>query len=500
VAQLAGCATSALKIAPASPETPWTPVTRPDGEIIPGRQADPGQPHSERFELPINQALERRPLDDAGLDRRHPYTLPELIDVAQSRNPLTRVAWENARGAALATGLTGATFLPTLAATAAGAYQTSKNGTHVLGQPVDNQLKDSGSIEAVQLQWLLFDFGERSALMDAAKEGSTVANIAFTEAHQQVIYRVSLAFYALAASRSRVGTAEQALKNARDIEAAAEARFKHGVGTSIEVAQAHQGTAQAKLAQVQATGQAEDAYMALISAMGISPLTEITIADLAHRKLSTALQSPVQQIVNEALARRPDVLSAYSVHEASLARLRAARAEFLPKLFLAATGSYVSNGISDVTSLPAFGRDTPTLNVGGNHLGATVLLGVTIPLYDGGTRRALEAQARSEVARTDAALEQVRDEATRQIVSAGNGVKTSLAALEASNALAEAAQVTFDAALDAYKHDVGSITDVTRAETGLLEAKNAASDAYSAALSSAATLALAAGTLGKAPE
>ncbi len=94
----------------------------------------------------------------------------------------------------------------------------------------------------------------------------------------------------------------------------------------------------------------------------------------------------------------------------------------------------------------------------------------------------------------------MRDEATREVVAAGNNLKTSLSALGAAEALASATQITFDAALDAYRHEVGSITDVTRAETALLEAQNTSTDAYSAALTSAATLALAAGTLGASPQ
>jgi len=146
------------------------------------------------------------------------------------------------------------------------------------------------------------------------------------------------------------------------------------------------------------------------------------------------------------------------------------------------------------------GQLPPTLNIPSTHYCATVLLGLTLPIYDGGLRRALEGQARANEARTSAALEQTRDEATREIVGAANRVRTSLAALDAADALASAAQITFDAALAAYRHGVGSITDTTRASTGLLEAQNASTDAYSAALSSAATLALAAGTLGAAPE
>jgi outer membrane protein TolC len=497
---LAGCATSALDLAPSSPDTPWTPATSARGEIIAGERAPVRQPRNESYVLPANPALASLPAPPPDLDSSHAYTLPELIDIAQSHNPATRIAWEDARNAALATGIARASYLPSLSATVVGAYQTGSNGTSLFGTPVENDVSTSGAISALSLQWLLFDFGERDALVAAAKQASTVANIAFTAAHQQVIYRVSLAFYAYAASRERSASSGQALQNAQDIETAAQARYGSGIGTTIEAAQAHQATAQARLAQVQATGQAEDAYMALIYAMGISPLTQLKISELAHRHLSSSMAQPVQQIVSEALARRPDVLSAYSVHEASLARLHAAQAEFLPKLFLSATGSHSTGGLTDVTTLPAFGQQAPTVNVSGNHLGATVLLGVTVPLYDGGTRRALTSQARADVAKTDALLEQIRDDATRQIVAAGNGVKTSLAALDASEALAAAAQITFDAALDAYRHDVGSITDVTRAQTGLLEARNAATDAYSAALSSAATLALSLGTLGAAPQ
>jgi outer membrane protein TolC len=437
------------------------------------------------------------------LDKSHSYTLAELIDLAQSHNPSTRVAWENARDAALATGIAKAAYLPNLSASVVGAYQTGNNKATVYGTHDGLNGSLHGSISAISVQWLLFDFGERVAAVSAASQLSVIANIGFTAAHQQLIYKVALAYYTHRAAQARVGTAEKAVRNAKEVQAAAESRYAQGEGTIVEVAQARQGTAQSELAEVQARGQAQDSYGALLAAMGVSPLMQIKLADLGQRKLSATLMEPIDQVVTEALARRPDVLSAYAAHEASIAKLRAAQAEFLPKVFLSATGSYSSNSV-DVSTLPGLGQGAsqvpPTLNVPGTHYGATVLLGITVPIYDGGLRRALEGQARASEAKTDAMLEQIRDEATREIVGAANRVRTSLSALDAADALAAAAQITFDAALDAYRHGVGSITDTTRAETALLEAKNSSTDAYSAALSSAATLALAAGTLGAAPE
>jgi outer membrane protein len=498
-ALLAGCATSSLNLAPAAPNVPWTPATRSDGEIVAGAPSSATAPKSDSYILPANAKAAGEAPAVARLDKSHSYSLAELIDLAQSHNPSTRVAWEEARDAALATGIARAAYLPSVSASVVGAYQTRNNSVTVQGTHTSGDDSLRGVISAVSVQWLLFDFGERDASVSAAAQVSVIANIGFTAAHQQLIYKVALAYYAHMAAQARVGTAEKALRNAREVQTAAESRYAHGVGTVVEVAQARQGTAQAELAQVQAGGQAQDSHVALLAAMGISPLTQIKVADLGQRRLSAALTEPIDRIVAEALARRPDVLSAYAAHEASLARLRAAQAEFMPKVFLSATGSYAANTL-DVSTLPGLGQTPPTINIPGTHFGATVLLGLTVPLYDGGLRRALEGQARADAARTDARLEQIRDEATREIVAAANRVRTSLSALDAADALVSATQITFDAALDAYRHAVGSITDTTRAETALLEAQNASADAYSAALSSAATLALAAGTLGAAPE
>jgi outer membrane protein TolC len=492
---LAGCATSALDMAPDRPDRPWVPATTESGEIIAGEPQRPPTP--EGYVLPANPVLGQVP-SPPRVDAARTYSLSELIDLAESSNPRTRIAWNDARRAALAAGIAESAFLPNITATAIGGYQGSNGHQTALGTGLSSDPSLDGSVSALSLQWLLFDFGERAAVVDAAKQGSVISNTAFTAAHQQVIYSVTLAFYNHAAAQARLTTATQSLKNAQDVQAAAEDRYKHGVGTVTEVAQARQGTAQANLAVVQATGGAEDAYLSLITAMGISPLTKIKIANASGRKLSPSMAAPVESIISEALARRPDVQSAYAAQKASLAGVRAAQAEFMPKFFLSATGTYNSGNLN-VTSLPSGGQQPPTVNVNGNHLGGSIFAGVTLPVYDGGTREAQLARARVEADTADARLTQVREDAVRQIVLADNALHTSLSAHSASHTLETAAQTTFDSALAAYRNGVGSITDLTLAETQLLQAKNASTDAYSTALSAAATVALSTGTLGTAP-
>ena len=210
------------------------------------------------------------------------------------------------------------------------------------------------------------------------------------------------------------------------------------------------------------------------------------------------LRWPVPSIKSflTALARRPDILAAYAAQKASLAGVRAAEAEFLPKVFLAGTGSY-NNGTLSVSGVPSIGNLSPILNLSPKGFGGTVLGGVTVPVFDGGTRAALLEQAQTKADNAGLALTRTRDEAVRQIVLANNALRTSLSAYNAAaTAVVSAAKTTFDAALAAYRSGVGSITDATMAETQLLQAKNASTDAYSTALSAAATLALSTGSLG----
>jgi outer membrane protein len=125
----------------------------------------------------------------------------------------------------------------------------------------------------------------------------------------------------------------------------------------VEVAQARQATAQAQLAQVRAAGKGEDAYGALTAAMSVSPLSHVRIAEIAHRHLSAAMLEPIDRIVSEAFARRPDVSGAYAAHEASPKKLCAAKAEFMPKRFLSGTGSYTSGRAARTTMTSGLSAD-----------------------------------------------------------------------------------------------------------------------------------------------
>src|SRR5262252_4825600 len=97
---LAGCAllgacNDTRDLAPASPDTPWQfePSKEAPGVPLPAPAA------AKRFAVPENTTVQLP--SPADIEPNHVYSLVELIDIAQRRNPATRVAWEQAQQAAI---------------------------------------------------------------------------------------------------------------------------------------------------------------------------------------------------------------------------------------------------------------------------------------------------------------------------------------------------------------------------------------------------------------
>lgn len=469
VSLLAGCATESLDLAPASPVSPWAP----DGI------------NQNNFAVPANPAVADLSPPPA-INQQHVYPLSELINIAQMQNPDTRIAWQQARQAALAVGMVEATFLPMISASVIGGYQSTRTPLpYAIGDQHDLDTTASAVVPALALQWLIFDFGQRSALQEAAKHTSWAANVAFNGMHQKIIYDVTRTYYQYGAAQSRRKIAEETLLNSQKILDAAQTRNKNGVATTIEVAQARQQVAQSKLNRVMAQGTERDALQALLAAMGISASSQIKVADAGDKPLPQTASVPTQQMIKLALSRRPDVLASYAALQAATAGIKASEADFLPKVYLASAVAG-GHGRFDIQGLPSIGQQTSS---------SSILLGVSVPLYDGGLRAARVKEAESRAAAANETFQKIQEDAVREIVVAADTLRSALEADKAASELVETAFITFDAALDSWRNGVGTITFANEASNGLLYAKQMSSDAHAAALIAAANLAFVMGQM-----
>jgi outer membrane protein len=501
---LGGCAADSLALAPPAADVPFRPALTSEGGAA--KQTEAASVPRDFTLPPVSGLL---PASTAPtIDPHHIYTLAELIDLAQSINPDTKVAWEQARQAALAVGAVKALYLPELTATVVGGYQQISSGNGLtaseLGTLTSNHDSNAhGTVSSVAMRWLLFDFGQRDALAAAAGQVLLASNIKFNGTHQRVVYDVARQFYEYTSAQQRVAIAQQSRGESARLFEAARDKLKHGIGTSVEVAQAQQLLAQADLAVVQAEGAQRDSYHALLSAIGLPLQTTIRIADVSKRPLSPAAMAPVERLVADALERRPDIQAGVALARAAKAGITTAEADFLPKVFVTGSSTFL-NGSLDLTTLPSLGALAP----GGGSLGAvstatnssnqTILGGIAIPLYDGGLREAKLLDARSRVDAAEQSVLRLHQNAATEIVAANDALRTSLAAHKAAGVLVQASAVSQAAASSAYESGAGTLTAAIEAEKLLLSARLAEAEAHGTALIAAETLAFATGHLGSA--
>src|SRR2546422_75733 len=320
---------------PPSSVRPWAPPALPryEGEL---RQYQPTE--AERRYLPA-------------IDPRKTYNLAELIDIAQRSNPETRVAWERARMAAAAVGLTESAYYPYIVAAAVGGYDRAfipfptlrvkqqtppTNGNLPNVEIVGGSTLITESLLAraeLNAKWLLLDFGERKATRAAAREQLMMANVGFNGTHQKIVFDVTDRFYQLGTARQKVMVTQSALDAAKTVEQAAQARFDNGLATKPELLQAQQHSAQSNF-DVQASVGAEsdaksDYFGGTRPTFGAFLTMNVPIFDgFARRHKLDMAEADLHQAENELAGARDsaarDVWKAYTGYKTALKKQDAA--------------------------------------------------------------------------------------------------------------------------------------------------------------------------------
>jgi outer membrane protein TolC len=414
------------------------------------------------------------------------YDLAALVDLAERENPDTREAWETAREAAAAIGLAESAYLPQLSLQAIGGFQHTPLPMPKNLVPAGYFVSDSQEvIPALALKWLLFDFGQRDAQEQVARADSFVANVAFTGAHQKLIFEVSKAYFDLGAARGKLHAAQKALSTALTTQDAAVGKQNNGLATVVAVAQAQRQTAQARYTLAATEGAERNARANLIAVLGVPAATEIDVADSAELPLPAAPVDSVSKAIDHALAHRPDVIAALGKVDATKAALKGERRSYYPVIELSA------QAFQNIGSLNSDGG--PYSNI--DRPGQSILLSFSVPIFDGGMRRNRIAMADAKAREAEEGLAAARDSASQQVVRAYNGLLTSLAEYDAAMVFSQAAHTAYEAALRSYRQGVGTYTDLATEENAVTQGDTQIEDARANSHTAAAALALSMGAI-----
>jgi outer membrane protein len=398
----------------------------------------------------------------ASIDPGHPYTLAELIDIAEQNNPRTRILWERAKQQAEVLGIEKSAYFPVLAGLAAfGDTRT------IIPFPKPLAPRGYSTVELpvvqpeITLQYLIFDFGKREGRVDEAAAQKIAAGANFIAANQQVAFRTAAAYYGLLTAQERLEAAKETLKTAQTTQDAAEDRMNNGRATMPDVLNARAETAQSLFDLESADGDEKIARVALTEAVGADPSPNILIDGQKNTPLPQALTLSIDSLIDRAIADRPDLQAQAAEIRATNDLIRQAKSAYLPQIGLTASAAQTS--IWPTADFGTFGNASePTWSVA---------LGVEWRLWDGGARKNAVAIAQSKRREAQDEMTELRDEATREVWTAYISFRTAMRKEQAAEALLDSASTSYSASLDAYQYGVKNLVDVLTAEKQLAQAR-----------------------------
>jgi len=435
----------------------------------------PEQPWHFEQEKPVQQEAQQVLRPEFGIDSAKIYSLPELIDLAEAHNPQTRSAWERARSEAASLGVARSELYPTIAAAALS--QTTRSEIYLNTRFYRQTIPEFDL--ALELNYTVFDFGARSGRIDAARARLLAADFAFNDEHRRLIYRVATAYYELLNASGQVAAARASLANAQTVEQAAEARLKNGLATLPDELEAKSATAQADYDLQAALGAEEIAHGELATAVGASPLAAIQVQPIDSLNVHATLETTVDAAIDRAFRDRPDLMQQIAAIREANAQFRQARAAYYPTLKLRV--------LPDAQALYGLQQTLPWGST--SDLDGGVILDLHWTVFDGGLRRNQEARARADINAARAQADATRDNIENQVWTAYANLKTAMRQRVAATALLDAANQSYNAAIESYHDGVRSLLDVTAAQQTLAQARSSDVLARAQVLSSLAALA-----------
>ena len=442
---------------PASPERPW---------------------HSSEERQITNDAKRLRQLVFP-IEPAKAYSLAELIDLAESHNPETRVAWENARAQAAALGIARSELYPTLSAVA---LSSVDRGEVPLGSRFYRHT-DPGSQVSLDLNYTIFDFGARRGRIAAESARVLATNFGFNDVHRKLIFQVQQAYYRLVNASAQDTAARASLANAEAVQQDAEERLRNGLATLPDVLEARSATAQSRYDLQAVLGAEEIARGDLATALGAPAATMIRVEPLSEVPTAESIGETVEQATYRALDQRPDLQAEVAGTRLADAQRKEARAAYYPRLNFKADPSAQSLYIQQQT-LP-WGHTS--------DLTGGMALSLNWTLFDGGARRNRLMQAEAGIRAAEAQVNAARDHIGDEVWTAYSNLTTAFRQREAATALLDSATQSYAAALESYNYGVRNLLDVTAAQKLLAQARSADIVARTQVLTSLADLAFRSG-------
>ena len=299
------------------------------------------------------------------------------------------------------------------------------------------------------------------------KENFKAAEARFAYQQQDLMVRVTTAYFNILSAKSALAVARATEKALENQYQRIQERFKVGAASKIELAEAKAAYNKAISDSVLAKGNQEISFEELNSIVG----REITlIAPISDDLELNIPDKSINEEVNFAIDSNLLILESKKRLDASKANSKSATARFLPKIDASANANrrtskqYTFDGLDSDLDLPFFiPTETETRNFG---------IQFSLPLFTSGLNNSQRRQALLEEVKSEEQVILIERNVIQQVRSLYTALQTAKLNIEALKASEESSKDALEATRLGYELNSRNLIDLLQAERSYSEVQN----------------------------
>lgn len=299
-------------------------------------------------------------------------------------------------------------------------------------------------------------FGRVKSLSTSALESYLNTEAARQSTELSLVAQVAVAWLTLAADQQQLALARETWQSQQKTSALTEQMLALGSSTALAVAQARSAQEAARVTATSAQATVEQDRHALTLLVGQAVPDELLPAGQERGAIAPLVAVPAG-LPASVLQRRPDVVAAEHLLQASHADLAAARAALYPRITLTTSAGTASRGLTDLFQGTAWSFSP----------------GITLPLLDGGAAKATVRKAEATQGIQLASYEKTLQTAFKEVADALSVRRSLDERLQGQAAVVAASQQSADLALARFRGGADTFLTVLDAQRTLYSAQQA---------------------------
>ncbi len=325
--------------------------------------------------------------------------------------------------------------------------------------PVTGASSAGGSTDtysgSITLKQDIYTFGKNTAQVRVKRLNLDASISDLETVVQQVIYNVKQSYYGLLQAMRNRDIAVESVKQYELHLEQAKGFFEVGMKSKYDVTKAEVDLSNARLKYIKAENAIKIAVSKLNNAMGVTEAPVYTIEDILS---FVRYDTTIEEAMSKALENRPDIKSMATKRKAMESSIELSRKGYYPAITGAAAYSWSGTGFPLENTWSA---------------GVTV----SVPIFNGFSTKNLVEEAKADLNISKANEESLRQSVTLEVQQSYFSLKEAEEMIPVAELAAQQALENLEIANGRYSEGVGSIIEVTDAQTTYTGAKIAYNEA-----------------------